>query len=456
LQPVADRGSYGSVAFVELFRGSIPAGDLQSLLSKNRLTVQRDDFVVIDLTFLLETSEKSYYSAPLILGSKSENNAVLYGVARDLLRLRKTLGIGHAVVVIGREARAISSDTTINSVVRFLKNLGAGVVYQPHAASASLCKHLAPKARWVVTKNRALFQLISNDFEVIVPNPDNRGFDVVTLESLTTSLGIRPDQIPSFLALTEGGKNGVLTSRQTIHLLEIHGNLEQLLRNTSIVSREHLRQHLSANKDLLLSRLCDLMLQQTRVVTVKQSRLAFIDDEDCAARILHEYGFWSLVRLLPRSISTGIHVSATPERGGKYKAIQSEAEMQELEAVVAKSEVCAIDTEATDKDPRSASLLGVAFAVKGGEAFYVPLAQAGLEEASTGVIRVRLRRIFAGPTGFVGHNIKFDHVLLRQHGITIKHVSFDTMLAAYECFGDWESFNLAVLTKTFLSKDIKT
>jgi DNA polymerase-1 len=97
----------------------------------------------------------------------------------------------------------------------------------------------------------------------------------------------------------------------------------------------------------------------------------------------------------------------------------------------------------------------VAFSVKVGEAFYVPVTKADLEETATEVIRARLHKLFAGRTRFVGHNVKFDCVLLRRHGITVKHVCCDTMLAAYECFGDWEFFNLGALAKKLLGKDIK-
>ena len=45
--------------------------------------------------------------------------------------------------------------------------------------------------------------------------------------------------------------------------------------------------------------------------------------------------------------------------------------MRELQLRVSKSEVCAVDTEASDKDPRIASLFGVGFSVKAGEAFYM-------------------------------------------------------------------------------------
>jgi transposase len=66
---------------------SIRAGDLSRMVAPN-------DVVVIDLTFLLESSEKSFSGAPLIFGPQGQDNTVLYGVARDLLRLRNSVGMG--------------------------------------------------------------------------------------------------------------------------------------------------------------------------------------------------------------------------------------------------------------------------------------------------------------------------------------------------------------------------
>jgi DNA polymerase-1 len=173
------------------------------------------------------------------------------------------------------------------------------------------------------------------------------------------------------------------------------------------------------------------------------------------ARILKEYGFWSLVRLLPLKMTTGLLASGRVRTQVTYRAVRNQQEMSLLEARISECEVCATDTEASDKDPRSASLLGVAFSAKAGEAFYVPLTECDLRGASPEAMKAGLNRIFAGRARFIGHNLKFDCVLLEQHGIRIKHAFFDTMLAAYDCFGDLEFFNLGALAKRFLGKDIR-
>lgn len=57
---------------------------------------------------------------------------------------------------------------------------------------------------------------------------------------------------------------------------------------------------------------------------------------------------------------------------------------------------------------------------------------------------------------FIGHNVKYDYVLLRRNGIHLKSVFFDTMLAASECFGDLDFLNLGFLAEKILGKRIQS
>jgi DNA polymerase I len=416
-----------------------------------------NNVALVDLTFLLEASERSFYGAPIFLGPKGQDNTVLYGVARDLLRLRARLGITHAVVIIGSDANKASSDASICNAADFLRRLGAAVVHEPRATAGSLCKCLASVARWVVTRNRMFFQLVRDDFGVIVPDPARSGAEIITVESLKANLGIRPDQVASFLAMTEDGKSAFFTKRQASRLLEIHGDLEKLLQDVSVVLSSQLRRKLLKNKGVLLDRLRPMRLQEPtcQLAVPADSMLPFIRDDENSTRVLREYGFLSLVRLLPPPPAISVTVEQKEKDRVAYKAVGNEAAMREVEALISKSDVCAIDTEASDKDPRKASLLGVAFSVRAGEAFYVPVIEADLEATSPEVIITRLRHALASTSNFVGHNIRFDYVLLQRYGITIKHVLFDTMLAAYECFGDWEFLNLSAVAKKLLGRDIK-
>jgi DNA polymerase I-like protein with 3'-5' exonuclease and polymerase domains len=116
---------------------------------------------------------------------------------------------------------------------------------------------------------------------------------------------------------------------------------------------------------------------------------------------------------------------------------------------------CAIDTEATDKDPRRAELLGVSFCFKQGEAFYVPLTSEDLRGLDSAQVLRALQEIARCGAIFIGHNVKYDDVLLRRHGVALSNIGFDTMLGAHECFHDWEFFNLKHLAQVLLGKTIR-
>jgi DNA polymerase-1 len=418
------------------------------------------DVFLVDLTFVLNANEQSFYGASLLIGPQGEDNTVLYGVVRDLLRLRKNLSIRNAIIIIGSEATAVSSEETISRLMHLLRELRVAVVYEPTASAGSVCKAIASRARWVVTLNRALFQLISDEFGVILPSNEGGDFEIVTSDSLKARLRVRPDQVLSFLALTEGGSQALFTDRQATRLLELHRDLRTLLQNTSAISASssnRVRRQLTANKKALLDRLCDLQMEGAacQLPSLKTASLQFLSDDGNTRTCLIEYGFLSLVRRVELTETTSVVESSRSKHQVVYRAVRNEQQMRELEDLIAKAEVCAVDTEASDKDPRGALLLGVAFSMRKDEAFYVPIAEADLGGTAPELIKLRLCRLFDRSTKFVGHNVKFDYVLLRRHGITIKNVFFDTMLAAFECFGDWEFFNLAAVARKLLGKDIK-
>jgi hypothetical protein len=52
-----------------------------------------DSLFVIDSRFLLETSHNAFHGAPLLQDSKGRDTTMLFGFARDLLCLRKQLGM---------------------------------------------------------------------------------------------------------------------------------------------------------------------------------------------------------------------------------------------------------------------------------------------------------------------------------------------------------------------------
>ncbi|MEX0818056.1 MAG: DNA polymerase, partial [Pirellulaceae bacterium] len=92
-----------------------------------------------------------------------------------------------------------------------------------------------------------------------------------------------------------------------------------------------------------------------------------------------------------------------------------------------------IDTETTSTNPRWAEIVGYSFAWKPGEAYYVPVrAPLGEPRLDPHFASEALRGVLEDPRiEKTGQNLKYDMIVLRNIGITLRGVSFDTMVADY-------------------------
>ncbi len=101
---------------------------------------------------------------------------------------------------------------------------------------------------------------------------------------------------------------------------------------------------------------------------------------------------------------------------------------QLLEVLSAYTEIC-IDTETTGLDANRAQLVGASFSVREHQAWYVPFPNS--YEGCVERLAV-LKPLFEQKNIlWIGHNIKYDILILKRYGISLEGNLFDTMLAHY-------------------------
>ncbi|MCP9768470.1 DNA polymerase I [Lacihabitans sp. LS3-19] len=112
-----------------------------------------------------------------------------------------------------------------------------------------------------------------------------------------------------------------------------------------------------------------------------------------------------------------------------YYLIEGPEQRAELiEYLMAQDEIC-FDTETTDVDAVDAEIVGLSFAYRAKEAFYVPCPPR-FEEAKA--VLEEFRGVFESEKIMkIAQNLKYDMTILSNYGIEIKGTLFDTMLAHY-------------------------
>jgi DNA polymerase-1 len=134
-----------------------------------------------------------------------------------------------------------------------------------------------------------------------------------------------------------------------------------------------------------------------------------------------------------------------------YQLVDDPNEQLELitklsEHLKTKPEIC-FDTETTGIDANACELVGMSFSIKEHEGYYIPLPSDKNETLS---ILSRFNILFENENIlWIGQNIKFDLLVLKNYEIEIKGKLFDTMLAHY-CFEPEGKRSMDLLSEHYL------
>jgi len=125
-------------------------------------------------------------------------------------------------------------------------------------------------------------------------------------------------------------------------------------------------------------------------------------------------------------VSADKNISSTPHH---YHLVSGKRAISALvEQLKAHQEIC-FDTETTNIDANLAELVGLSFSVTPGEAWYVPCPA---DQAETRDLLQQFAPLFSDATKiWIGHNIKYDLLVLKWYGIEPAGSLYDTMLAHY-------------------------
>lgn len=126
---------------------------------------------------------------------------------------------------------------------------------------------------------------------------------------------------------------------------------------------------------------------------------------------------------VPKSVSDITSVQHT------YHLADTTEKQMVLAELLAKQSAFAFDTETEGLEPLTAPLVGMSFAIKEHEAWYVPVPA---DPQGTAEIVHRFASVLSHKDiRKIGQNIKFDILVLRKYGVKVAGPLFDTMIAHY-------------------------
>ena len=120
------------------------------------------------------------------------------------------------------------------------------------------------------------------------------------------------------------------------------------------------------------------------------------------------------------------------ETQADYRLVDTPDALATLAKELARQPVFAFDTETTGLHPVASELVGLSFSWNTGQGCYIPIRSAMGDTLPLSAVVEAIGPVFADESiKKAGQNLKFDLLVLKQVGVEVAGVSFDTMIASF-------------------------
>jgi DNA polymerase I len=306
----------------------------------------------------------------------------------------------------------------------------------------------------VVSADKDLLQLVADDVQVLNPGRDSSGAVLFDRALVLEKWGVPPEQIVDVLALMGDSVDNVpgvpgIGEKGARDLVKQYGTLDNVLEHAAEVKRASYRDGLQQHREAALLSKQLVTLRADVPIALDLESLRRRDPDAPAARALFsELEFVALAKEYAPAVTTPV---------AQFETVREELALQAVvdEARAAKHMALHLLTSA--RTPMSAELVGLALSLGAGQAYYVPLAPSVLDGDATlrrdDTLRI-LKPLLEDPdVKKSSFNSKHESVTLARHGVSLRGLRTDLLLAAYLLNPGRRAHTLSDLAADILGED---
>lgn len=435
---------------------------------------------LLDGHALVYRAHYAFIGRPLI-NSKGLNTSAISGFTRtlwDIINNEKPSHIAVAFDLHGptfrheefpaykanREAQPEDISIALPYIEEIVKAFNIPIVtaesYEADDVIGTLAKQAAGEGFdvYMVTPDKDYGQLVEDHIFMYKPSRQGNGVDILGPKQIVESWGLkRVDQVIDLLGLMGDAVDNIpgipgVGEKTAVKLLQEFDTVENLIAHKDQISGK-LKDKVTefADQALLSKKLATISLDAPVKFEEKAYRIEGANKEKLA-ELFRELEFRSLAQsVLGGHSSTASNllfgveekIEKTPLPSTEYKVsdhdiyntpheyhlVTEEKDLLHLLDKLHSSKLVSFDTETSGIDATAAELVGMSFAFKPKEAYYVPVDK---DQKKAQQLVDRFKTILEDTNKkFVGQNIKYDMLMMLQYGVDMPRPYFDTMIAHY-------------------------
>jgi DNA polymerase-1 len=280
----------------------------------------------------------------------------------------------------------------------------------------------------IVTSDKDMMQLIEPGVRIY----DSMKDKVIGPKEVEEKFGVSPDKVADVLGLMGDSSDNIPgvpgVGEKTAKALVIeHGGMEEVLKAAEGMTKKKLKENLIefADQARLSKQLATIKLDSPVKFDPTIWKVGAPDMEKLKT-LYTELEFSKMLEEI---------TPAAPKTPRKYIGVLDIKTFDAMMKKLRKSRGFAVDTETTSTNAMEATLVGMSFSVKDGEAYYLPLRhdyEGAPTQLSLEQVMPEIKELLEDESiPKYGQNIKYDMLVFASEGITIKPIGFDTMVASY-------------------------
>lgn len=426
---------------------------------------------------------RAYHALPKLKNARGEPTGAIYGVINMIRKLIADYNPTYIAVVFDakgknfrhemypqyKATRPPMEDELISQVEplrEIIQAMGMPLLVIEGIEADDVIGTLAKEATeagidtLVSTGDKDLAQVVNQHISLI--NTMNN--TVLNNETVKEKFGVTPEQIIDYLTLigdTSDNVPGVpmIGPKTAVKLLNEYGSLDKIIEHKDEIKGkvgENLRA--SLEQIPLAKKLVTIKKDVILPVTINDLEPKKPDNEKLKEFFVRfEFKNWL------KSINAEnpqIFEENKFAENSNYKIIFNENDLQNLLNQLQNTTQFAFELETTSLDIINAEIVGLAFAIKVDEAFYLPVAHDYLgapTQLNRESVLEQLKPIFENSTiNKFGQNLKYDLNVLANYKIDLQGINFDAMLASYVLNSSSNLHNKEAIAMRYLGKAIIT
>ncbi|MFT4985967.1 MAG: DNA polymerase-1 [Glaciecola sp.] len=459
---------------------------------------QPSKLYLLDAFALIYRAYFSMIRNPMI-NSKGVNTSAIYGFINTLWGLIQKENPTHMAVVFDTAApttrveehsfyKANRQETpedirsSIQPIKDLIKAFNIPVIecdgYEADDIIGTLAKEAEKHGHqtFMVTPDKDYGQLVSENIFMYKPGSYGKDREILGVPEILAKWDIeRIDQVIDMLGLMGDAVDNIpgikgVGEKTACKLLKQYDSVEGILEHAHEVKGKMGEKIVAGKEDAIMSKMLATIILDVPVKFDEKDLLIEDPNAEALRNFFDEFEFRTLgKRILGDGYSFAKNQGSQPslfdsvpeenieESNGmktlsdvdsNYHFVEIVKDRRSLIAKLMKAKEVCFDTETSGIEPSNTELVGLSFSMKKGEAYYVPTPT---DQKETQSILEEFRPFFSNEKiTKIGHNIKFDMIVLMQYNIKVAGKIEDSMIA-HSLLEPEKRHGMDFLSENFLS-----